>query len=47
MKHRTRIVSGWPLHLEVARWADDDGVHLTCEVDTYALQGRDAPAPWR
>lgn len=41
------FVSGWPLHLEVARWAKDDGVHLTCEVDTYALQGHEAPAPWR
>jgi hypothetical protein len=40
-------VSGWPLHLEVGRRANDDGVHLTCEVDTYALQGREAPAPWR
>jgi hypothetical protein len=43
----TIFVSGWPPHLEVARLAEDDGVHLTCEVDTYALQGRDAPAPQR
>ena len=41
------MVSGWPPHLEVARLAEDDGVHLTCEVDTYAPQGRDAPAPQR
>ena len=41
------IVSGWRPHLEVGRLANDDGVHLTSEVDTYALQGRDAPAPWR
>jgi len=40
-------VSGWRPHLEVGRLANDDGVHLTSEVDTYALQGRDAPAPWR
>jgi acyl-CoA thioesterase FadM len=42
-----RSVSVWPLHLELRREAKDDGVHLTCEVDTYALQGDDAPASWR
>jgi hypothetical protein len=38
-------VSVWALHLELRREAKDDGVHLTCEVDTYALQDGDAPAP--
>ena len=40
-------VSVWPLHLELRREANDDRVHLSCEVNTYALQDGDTPAPWR
>ena len=47
LENGVNAVSGWPVHLEVGWRANDDGVHLTCEVDTYALQGRHAPAPWR
>jgi hypothetical protein len=38
-------VSGWPFHLELFRSDPDDGVHLTFEVDTYALQIGAAAAP--
>jgi hypothetical protein len=40
-----RSVSGWPFHLELFRSDPDDGVHLTFEVDTYALQIGAAAAP--